>query len=107
MVKRLLCIENLLLSSSSQQLILVSGEHNEVSYTKGKIMTRGLSVCVCGGGGCDRQGRSPGRKRKMSENLRGASVSPPLNTCTILFPGQWIYLCILFSSSILSHHKNG
>lgn len=50
MVKRLLCIENLLLSSSSQQLILVSGEHNEVSYTKGKIMTRGLSVCVCGGG---------------------------------------------------------
>ena len=49
MVKRLLCIENMFLSSSSQQLILVSGEYNDVSYTKGKVMTRGLSVWGVGG----------------------------------------------------------
>lgn len=62
----------------SQQLILVSGEHSEVSYAKGKIMTGGISEGVC-----DRKRSSPGRKRKI-ENFRGSTVSP-LNTHTISF----------------------
>lgn len=46
MVKKLLCIENVFLSFSSQQIILVSGEHREISYAKGKITTRGISMGV-------------------------------------------------------------
>lgn len=88
MVKKLLCIENVFLSFSSQQIILVSGEHREISYAKGKITTRGISMGVHDKKKKKRgvgKRRSPGRKRKMSEILRGGSMSPPLNTCTILF----------------------
>jgi hypothetical protein len=70
MVKRLLCIENVFLSFSSQQIILVSGEHREISYAKGKITTRGISMGVHDKKKKKKRGGEEEEPRQEEENVR-------------------------------------